>query len=60
MINFMIPHYLAALRIAQQEISLAQANLSGKQEDYAIDGRDKDRIRKNLEYVLKKADDYGL
>jgi hypothetical protein len=59
MMNFMIPHYLAALRVAQQEISVAQANLHGR-DDQAIEGMHKDRIRQNMQYVLKKADEYGL
>jgi len=59
MMNFMIPHYMTALRLVQQEISLAQANIHGRQ-DSVIDGRHKDRIRQNLQYVLKKADDYDL
>lgn len=59
MMNFMIPHYMAALRIVRQEIGLAQARLSGH-EDSAIEGIDKDRIRQNLQYVLKKADDHDL
>lgn len=59
MINFMIPHYMAALRSIHQEISLAQVNLHGGH-DASINGIDKDRIRQNFQYVLKKAQEYGL
>jgi len=59
MINFMIPHYMAALRLVHQELSLAQANLHGKQ-DEAVESFHKDRIIQNMRFVLIKADEYGL
>jgi hypothetical protein len=56
MINFMLPHYMAALRLIHQELSLAQANLHGRQ-DEAVDGHTKDMIRQNFQYVKKKAEE---
>ena len=59
MMNFMIPQYMAALRFVHQEISLAVANTMGGK-DEAIAQEHKDRIRQNFQYVLRKADEYGL
>lgn len=59
MINFMLPHYMTIHMLIYQEISLANAKTRGAG-DAAIDGRDKDRIRQNLEYPLQKATEYGL
>jgi hypothetical protein len=59
MINFMLPHYMSALRVVHQEISLAIAKLQASG-DASLNDVDKDRIQQNLRYVLKKADDYGL
>jgi hypothetical protein len=54
MINFMIPHYTAALRLVEQEIVV------GWQKVGVLTDDDKKRINQNLEYVLKKADDLDL
>jgi hypothetical protein len=59
MINFMIPHYISALKVVYQEISLAQAKLQAGG-DATVDNVDKERIQQNFKYVLMKADQYGL
>jgi hypothetical protein len=59
MINLMIGHYQACLKLIYQELSLADANLRATG-DAGLEGRDKDRIRQNFQYLEKKAEEWGL
>ncbi|MGC9954168.1 MAG: hypothetical protein ABSD21_07810 [Rhizomicrobium sp.] len=60
MINFMIPHYMAALRLVQQEIAVGANKVAIEGEESALTDVDKDRIRQNIVYVGRKADELGL
>jgi hypothetical protein len=54
MINFMIPDYLATLRLIQQETNLHLQGIGPLTDDA------KSRITQNLQFILQKADKLGL
>ena len=60
MINFMLPHYLACLRVVTQEIAQAQFRVERDGEGAQVLDAGKERIRQNMEYVVKKAEELGL
>jgi hypothetical protein len=57
--NFMMPHYTACMLLVHQEIELAttKMKLDG---DRPIDEADKERIRNNLQFPMRKAVEYGF
>jgi hypothetical protein len=59
MINFMLPHYMAVMRLIYQELSVADANLRATG-DAGLEGREKDRILQNFQFLDKKAKEWGL
>lgn len=60
MINFMVPHYMAMLRMVHEELSLAHAKLTGGG-DAAIDGADKDRIKALFDgHVHRMSKEHGF
>ena len=57
-INFMIPHYMAMLQMAGQEIAIANTSIAAGQVELRT--RDKERIKQNFQFSSTKAAEYGL